>query len=777
MFLSTNLFARTQCPVLPNTEILPHMVAASDTLSCLATKEQYNCEELEKELEGDEKNRIIKCDKKSLDEQSLGNTSFKSCIWNGIVMSGESLLDIAKLPGNIAGAIAKGFKETQLCNNSIEKKREILNAFNLTIEDERFKLTENFVGKWLEDAPCSEIEKLLSARYQNYQNTIYRDRINMINSGKGKDLKPLKQDKSSGPGLVEMLKSALAQAGTRYQCYSPKVKAEMICAGITTLLVDTVAGGGILMAAKKMTAIVKSKRALSRMEEAIKDGKEIMLSDASKLLAGDRLKAARELLGLKRPLMDSEKRAILESHEVGIKEGRGFFTYTQQDISQKVKLLKEAGFTRDQIRILMEAGVTGTVASPQRAMIAGTLFKGALRATSNATPAQANTISGFLEAVAEASKISATSTGSLEKVIEIAKKTISKDEFNPIQIEMIAGEFFRKKQAIMAAVEQTENAVTQGASAVAGAAVKPPIAGAPAGQAANAGNSGVTLTSANGSSTTATAQRAVGSTTSPAPTQGATSTVKPSGTTSPTPPKPAAAAPAEFALDAKKLQKARDDVDAAYVAKKDKVYAARLDNIPEELTQADMDMLKKLTGTVKDRELDTIRRFLGSVSPDDLQAFLKNPSNPLPQTLKNLKMAFPKLSKDNIEELLVYGKKVPKDEMEDFMRARTKKAQTQLEMIYGKDSMEIKRTIDLAFDEARVAQAQLKSWEAKLADPKTPNYSKQGLADQVEVFKRKLEIEKVKCKKILDLYIVAYNVTNYAEDYKRKYRDTCGTLE
>ena len=97
------------------------------------------------------------------------------------------------MPGKIAESIAKGFKETQACNQSIEKKREILNAFNLTIQDERFKLQPHFVGKWLEDAPCSEIEKLLSARYQNYSQTLYRERINNINAGR--KVEPLKDNK------------------------------------------------------------------------------------------------------------------------------------------------------------------------------------------------------------------------------------------------------------------------------------------------------------------------------------------------------------------------------------------------------------------------------------------------------------------------------------------------------------------------------------------------------------------------------------------------------
>ena len=44
--------------------------------ACLLQREQYKCNELENELEGNEKNKIIQCDAKSLDENKLTNMSF-----------------------------------------------------------------------------------------------------------------------------------------------------------------------------------------------------------------------------------------------------------------------------------------------------------------------------------------------------------------------------------------------------------------------------------------------------------------------------------------------------------------------------------------------------------------------------------------------------------------------------------------------------------------------------------------------------------------------------
>lgn len=366
-----DIFARVTCTPsgiqmqMSNVEV---MSKSSDVLACMATKEAYQCDKMEADLEMNERYKIIKCDEKSIEANRLGNTSLADCVWNGLKISGEQLLDLATLPGKIAEGIAKGFNETQLCNKSIDKKREILNAFNLTIEDERFKLSEQFVGKWLEDAPCSEIEKLLFNRYQNYQRTMMKDREIAILTGKKPA--PLKSSEKSGPNLVELFKQAMKEAEATYQCYTPKVKAEMVCAGVTTLLADVAAGGGVVAAAKKISAVVKSKKALGRIERAVAAGEKADLNDAALLLKKDRLKGAQAVL--KRELSEAEKKAILEAHEVGIKEGRGFYTYTQEDLLKKARTLREAGLDSEQTRALMENGITGIFNDPtiKKAMLA-----------------------------------------------------------------------------------------------------------------------------------------------------------------------------------------------------------------------------------------------------------------------------------------------------------------------------------------------------------------------------------------------------------------------
>lgn len=370
LFTVPELFARTTCTPsgiqmqMSNVEM---MSKSSDVLACIATKEAYQCEKMEADLEAADKHKILKCDEKSIEANRLGNTSLTDCVWNGLKISGEQLLDLAALPGKIAEGISKGFKETQICNASIEKKREILNAYNLTMEDERFKLSEQFLGKWLEDATCAEVEKQLFSRYQNYLNVTMRERVIAINTGKKPA--PIKSEKS-GPNLVELFKQAMKEAEATYHCYTPKVKAEMVCAGVTSLLTDIAIGGGVAGAAKKIGAVVKSKKALGRIERAVAAGEKADLSDAALLLKNDRLKGAQAVL--KRELTEAEKKAILEAHEVGIKEGRGFYTYTQEDLLKKARTLREAGLDSEQTRALMENGITGIFNDPtiKKAMLA-----------------------------------------------------------------------------------------------------------------------------------------------------------------------------------------------------------------------------------------------------------------------------------------------------------------------------------------------------------------------------------------------------------------------
>ena len=749
-FLITNLWA--QQPPCPNPKlpgIVGGIIDTADVLSCKTTRAEYKCEQLEQELESSEINKIIQCNKKSLSENTAGNMNLPDCIWNGIKLSGETLADISKIPGKLAESIAKGFSETQACNKSIEKKREILNAFNKSIPDKKYQLEERFLGKYLEDAPCSEIEKLLSARYQGYQQQVYRNRINAINAGD--KVKPL--ENKDGNDLSKMLAETIKSMGQSYNCYTPKVKAEMLCVGVTTLLVDAAIGGGVLMAAKKMMAIVKSKRALGRIEDAINDGRPIDLSDSSKLLAGDRLKAARELLGLKRPLMDSEKRAILESHEVGVKEGRGFFTYTQDDIMKKARALKEANFSKEQIRMLMETGITGNNPA-DKARVAATVFSKSKLPIGEMTPARQQGIVKVLDAMME--KISKNQLVTFDELMRVANAELSKTGLDRSQIERMVNEIHLKRAQIAPLITDAVEATQVSAATTA----------------ASTTNSGVTLTaSSRPAGTAATTTNAPASTVAQNATKPA-APVSPSTSAATKPTAPTAPAVPEYRPDPARLKKASAGIDEQYA--KDSIHHTFLDDPPVLQTPDDIAKISAIVGKVPANSLENIIRFTKSVKPADIEAFLKNPKGPVPEGMKMLKIAFPKLSPENVRELVQYGQKRTEAEIPDYLAARKTRATNSLRKIYGSDNFRIEDSINDAAEKLKQAKFQLEGWEKKISDPKVGKYDRDNHFDNAERAKRTIEVEKAKCRKIVDLYIAAYNFPDSTKKYEEAYLAKCG---
>jgi DNA-binding transcriptional MerR regulator len=101
------------------------------------------------------------------------------------------------------------------------------------------------------------------------------------------------------------------------------------------------------------------------------------LRNAARLDDTERLRQAEDLInGLtrsktRRTLTPDERRAVLDAHNLG--DGRGFdlgpYTsgdaYTAADIAAKARRLREAGFNPQEVRSLMENGITGSVPATQ----------------------------------------------------------------------------------------------------------------------------------------------------------------------------------------------------------------------------------------------------------------------------------------------------------------------------------------------------------------------------------------------------------------------------
>ncbi len=85
------------------------------------------------------------------------------------------------------------------------------------------------------------------------------------------------------------------------------------------------------------------------------------LSASAKLTDSERVTSASKLLNKK--LSPNQEKAILDAHNIGASEGRGYFEYTKEDLLKKTRTLKDADFDKDEIRKLMESGLTGKFSS------------------------------------------------------------------------------------------------------------------------------------------------------------------------------------------------------------------------------------------------------------------------------------------------------------------------------------------------------------------------------------------------------------------------------
>jgi hypothetical protein len=81
--------------------------------------------------------------------------------------------------------------------------------------------------------------------------------------------------------------------------------------------------------------------------------------------AGKRVQAAGDLFD--RGLTAAEAKALEEAHLVGAGTGRGYFTYTPEEIIRKGLILREAGFTAPEIRALLDSGIAGDLPAGVRA--------------------------------------------------------------------------------------------------------------------------------------------------------------------------------------------------------------------------------------------------------------------------------------------------------------------------------------------------------------------------------------------------------------------------
>ncbi len=140
-----------------------------------------------------------------------------------------------------------------------------------------------------------------------------------------------------------------------------------------------------------------------------KKSKEVFVN--AQLDDEDRIAKAEDVLG--RNLSEEEQKALMLAHKFGEgeigKEGQaGIYNYTQSQIGEKARILKAAGFSQEERRMLLEAGIAGAAvdraafAAFDPAVYAGTplaAYADQLKSVGEAGGADDDRISGIIDRV------------------------------------------------------------------------------------------------------------------------------------------------------------------------------------------------------------------------------------------------------------------------------------------------------------------------------------------------------------------------------------------
>lgn len=161
--------------------------------------------------------------------------------------------------------------------------------------------------------------------------------------------------------VYDLVLSKIDQEKKEYlMCLSDQAQRKYICNSLGHLI-SSLGGLKYLINFKG-----SNEKLASLVNEAFEKSKLKKALNKSQLSNLERIELAKIKLG--RKLNPEEARAIIEAHEIGSNEEgkKGLLAalkgYTAEQIARKARRLKEAGFTKEERRILMEEGITGQLA-------------------------------------------------------------------------------------------------------------------------------------------------------------------------------------------------------------------------------------------------------------------------------------------------------------------------------------------------------------------------------------------------------------------------------
>ncbi|WP_413292163.1 hypothetical protein ACLSU7_12230 [Bdellovibrio sp. HCB185ZH] len=212
--------------------------------------------------------------------------------------------------------------------------------------------------KLLQARKADELSLDLNRKVLLNKGTLTADEQEMVEWGK-------RRLPDSQVSLLEAAKAKIKEVGVKLECYSSQEAAAMICEAIAE--VGTLAAGPVAVAAKaaRMRNIANvagipldagKASSASRIVATAAD-----LEKVAKLSNAERIASAEKSLG--RALSESEKKALIDAHEIAANTGRGYGSYSATDLKYKADVLKAAGFSESERDLLMRQGLAGSLSN------------------------------------------------------------------------------------------------------------------------------------------------------------------------------------------------------------------------------------------------------------------------------------------------------------------------------------------------------------------------------------------------------------------------------
>jgi hypothetical protein len=214
----------------------------SEVSQCLATKESSECRRIYSELkEHGEKpeNYLLQCQKK-ISQDKLS----ESAVWGCAVGAFDSVFgEAGRAIGESLGWMNSEVNFRKECNKSIEYKRRLFAVYNQSVDKTLRIVTPD--DAVLKAYDCVDLRRNIFEQNRNLQNE--KNRLSGATYRKP-DL-----------NLLTAAKNSLHQIGVRYECYSPRRSAQMICAGLAMVGAFSLPPAGYLARISKISGLPETK--------------------------------------------------------------------------------------------------------------------------------------------------------------------------------------------------------------------------------------------------------------------------------------------------------------------------------------------------------------------------------------------------------------------------------------------------------------------------------------------------------------------------------------